>query len=97
MNKGDTNWRSVERLATLCIVRDEIGYAEKTEPPASYALSYSTASPQSDFIVAASAVPFGVLMDVLDEHMLGIKLAYPKEYDKVVKQLENMARDKEAT
>ena len=56
-----------------------------------YAAAYSTAAePQSDFVVAASSVPFGGLMQVLDEHMNAIKLVYPKEYELVMRKISDL-------
>ena len=90
----ETNWQSVEKLAALCTVRDELEEAHAPEtqtqalPPATYAAAYSTkANPQSEFVEAASAAPFGGLMEVLDEHMSAIKLAYPKEYELVMRKI----------
>ena len=58
----ETNWQSVEKLAALCTVRDELEEAHAPEtqtqalPPATYAAAYSTAAePQSDFVAAASS------------------------------------------
>ena len=90
---GSTDWQSVEKLAALCTVRDEL---EKTQiqamPPATYAAAYSTATePQSDFVAAASFVPFGGLMQVLDEHMKAIKLVYPKEYELVMRKIVSLS------
>lgn len=91
---GSTDWQSVEKLAALCTVRDELEEAHAPEtqiqalPPATYAAAYSTkANPQSEFVEAASAAPFGGLMEVLDEHMSAIKLAYPKEYELVMRKI----------
>lgn len=91
---GSTDWQSVEKLAALCTVRDELEEAHTPEtqiqtlPPATYAAAYSTATePQSEFVEAASAAPFGGLMEVLDEHMSAIKLAYPKEYELVMRKI----------
>ena len=90
----ETNWQSVEKLAALCTVRDELEEAHTPEtqiqafPPATYAAAYSTATePQSDFVAAASSVPFSGLMQVLDEHMKAIKLVYPKEYELVMRKI----------
>ena len=50
--------------------------------------AYSTSGPpQSEFVEAASAAPFGALMDILDEHMSAIKLVYPKEYELVMRKI----------
>ncbi len=94
----ETNWQSVEKLAALCTVRDELEEAHAPEtqtqalPPATYAAAYSTAAePQSDFVVAASSVPFGGLMQVLDRHMNAIKLVYPKEYELVMRKIVSLS------
>ena len=91
---GSTDWQSVEKLAALCTVRNELEgeHALETQsqalPSAAYPVAYSTAAePQSDFVEAASAVPFSGLMQVLDEHMNAIKLVYPKEYDLVMQKI----------
>lgn len=94
---GSTDWQSVEKLAALCTVRDELEEKQAPEtqtqalPPATYAAAYSTAAePQSEFVRAASAVPFGGLMDVLDEHMSAIKMVYPKEYELVIRKIKTL-------
>ena len=94
----ETNWQSVEKLAALCTVRNELSEAESREKsPAPQAepvrhTEYSTRpqEPQSEFVEAASAVPFGGLMQVLDEHMKAIKLVYPKEYSSIIYRLKSM-------
>lgn len=90
----ETSWQSVNKLAALCTVRDELEEAHAPEtqtlalPHTNYRAAYSTATePQSDFVAAASSVPFGGLMQVLDEHMSAIKLAYPKEYELVMRKI----------
>nr|DAH23115.1 MAG TPA: hypothetical protein [Caudoviricetes sp.] len=98
---GSTDWQSVEKLAALCTVRDELAPKQTPEPetqiqalpPATYAAAYSTAAePQSDFVAAASSVPFGGLMRVLDEHMNAIKLVYPKEYELVIRKIAALSK-----
>lgn len=95
---GSTDWQSVEKLAALCTVRNELEEAHAPEtqiqalPPATYAAAYSTAAePQSDFVAAASSVPFGGLMQVLDEHMKAIKMVYPKEYELVMRKIVSLS------
>lgn len=95
----ETSWQSVNKLAALCTVRDELeeAHAPKTQirtlPPATYAAAYSTATePQSDFVAAASSVPFSGLMQVLDEHMNAIKLVYPKEYELVIRKIAALSK-----
>lgn len=98
---GATDWQSVNKLAALCTVRDELqekeaGRENTTSPqaapvPVAYSAAYSTeAEPQSEFVEAASAAPFSGLMDVLDEHMNAINLVYPKEYQLVLQRIKNL-------
>ena len=92
---GSTDWQSVEKLAALCTVRNELSEAESREnspapqPEPVRQIEYSTRpqEPQSEFVEAASAVPFSGLMEVLDRHMSAIKIAYPKEYELVMKKI----------
>lgn len=94
---GSTDWQSVEKLAALCAVRDELEEKEaldrqSVQPQPLLVPAYSTASkpPQSEFVQAASSVPFSGLMDILDEHMNAIKLVYPKEYDLVIHKIKRL-------
>ena len=96
---GSTDWQSVEKLAALCTVRDELLEKETdrenvTSPqamhvPSAYPAAHSTTAkpPKSEFVEAASSVPFSGLMGVLDEHMSAIKMVYPKEYQLVLKKI----------
>lgn len=90
---GSTDWQSVEKLAALCTVRDELEEKQDSAPQMESVqepklLAYSTAGPpQSEFVAAASAAPFGALIDILNEHMSAIKLVYPKEYELVMRKI----------
>ena len=93
----ETSWQSVNKLAALGTVRDELEEKQAPEtqtqalPSTDYRAAYSAAAePQSDFVAAASSVPFGGLMQVLDEHMNAIKLAYPKEYELVMRKISDL-------
>ncbi len=91
----ETNWQSVEKLAALCTVRNELSETEIREnshdlqdkPVRQIEYSTRPQEPQSEFVEAASAVPFSGLMEVLDRHMNAIKIAYPKEYELVMKKI----------
>lgn len=93
----ETSWQSVEKLAALCTVRNELDESKANLPSMqsgpTMAAAYSTAAeqePQSDFVEAASTVPFSGLMRILDEHMNAIRLVYPKEYQLVIKRLKEL-------
>ena len=91
----ETNWQSVEKLAALCTVRNELSETEsrenspapQAEPVRHTEYSARPQEPQSEFVEAASAVPFSGLIEVLDRHMNAIKIAYPKEYELVMKKI----------
>lgn len=95
----ETNWQSVEKLAALCTVRNELSESESREnspapkPEPVMQMEYSTRpqEPQSEFVEAASAVPFSGLMEVLDRHMNAIKLVYPKEYELVMRKIVSLS------
>lgn len=95
---GSTDWQSVEKLAALCTVRNELSEAEGREnspapqPEPVMQMEYSTRPQEqkSEFVEAASAVPFSGLMEVLDRHMNAIKLVYPKEYELVIRKIKNL-------
>ena len=95
---GSTDWQSVEKLAALCTVRNELSEAESLgnspapQPEPVMQMEYSTRpqEQQSEFVEAASAVPFSGLMEVLDRHMNAIKLVYPKEYELVIRKIKNL-------
>lgn len=90
---GSTDWQSVEKLAALCTVRDELEEKQDSAPQMESVQepklpAYSTAGPpQSEFVAAANAAPFGALIDILNEHMSAIKLVYPKEYELVMRKI----------
>ena len=93
----ETNWQSVEKLAALCTVRNELSESRESSPapqadPVRHT-EYSTRpqEPRSEFVEAASAVPFSGLMEVLDRHMNAIKLVYPKEYELVMRKIVSLS------
>ena len=101
LKSGDTNWRSVEKLAALCTVRDELAGAHEREKlesqknfmegKASFSLEKARASAGgSEFLNAAMSAPWEHVLKVLDSHMRAIKLIYPKEFDKVVYQIKEL-------
>nr|DAV61220.1 MAG TPA: hypothetical protein [Caudoviricetes sp.] len=95
----ETNWQSVEKLAALCTVRNELSEAESREnspspqPEQVMQMEYSTRpqEPKSEFVEAASAVPSSGLIEVLDRHMSAIKLVYPKEYELVMRKIVSLS------
>ena len=79
LEKKDASYAVVERLAWLYIVRDHL------LPPASEPRTSRFIGDR--FREACSDVPIESLMDILCEHMQAIELAYPKEYEAIIKKI----------
>lgn len=76
--RGGTTYSMCERLAWLYIVRDHL------VPPTE---QKQDALKGSEFLEAASNVPYPVLMGVLDEHMQAVRVVQPKEYESVMAKI----------
>lgn len=75
--RGDTTYSLCERLAWLYIVRDHLR-------PTEGAGNDTQILTGSEFLEACSGVPYPMLMQILDEHMSGMKIVYPREYENVL-------------
>lgn len=73
--------QSVHRLASLYTVREHLG-----RQPDEYTDDYSG----SDFMEAASGVDLDGFMRVTDEHMEGLRIVFPKEYDSVMEKIRSL-------
>jgi len=75
--RGDTTYSICERLSWLYVVRDHLRPVRE-----------ETRTTQdlrgSEFLEAASGVPYPALMRILDEHMSALQVVQPKEYDLVM-------------
>ena len=78
--RGDTTYAQCERLAWLYICRDHLvpteGGSETTRELRG-----------SEFLEAASGVPYERLMAVLDEHMEAMRIVTPREYESVMSRI----------
>ena len=76
-SRGETTYAQCERLCWLYVVRDHIkpdeGEAKRTQGLSG-----------SEFLEACSDVSYPSLMRIIDEHMQGIRVVYPSEYEKVL-------------
>lgn len=78
-----TTYGNCERLAILHTVRDR--YSGETQKRA--VQEHSFAAPASAFVEAFKAVPEDDALAVLDEHMQTIAILYPKEYNAIIRKL----------
>ena len=78
--RGDTTYSLCERLSWLYVVRDHLRPVRE-ETRTTQRLS------GSDFLEAASNVPYPQLMKILDDHMSAIRIVYEKEYDNVMAKI----------
>lgn len=92
-------------LAMLYIAKDHMQRGDDARMPAETAQNYALAvapTPDeetnrrvkvrgtSEFLTACDGVRIEDVLMVLDEHMEAIKVLYPKEYDALVKKLEEL-------
>lgn len=87
MENGDLTYNSASKLAALYSIRDHkqaepVGYSFAADPP-----EVAPAMQGSEFVEACVGVPIDHVLSVLDEHMEGIKLLYPKEYRAILRKL----------
>jgi hypothetical protein len=81
-SRGDTTYSLCERLAWLYIVRDHL-LPEKKDARTQLLTG-------SDFLEAASGVPFPALMKVLDEHVSAIQAVSPKAYEELMAKISEL-------
>ena len=89
--------QAAERLAMLYIARDYMSkensapmqeYAQAAAPV--YIPERASTKRTSEFLTACDGAPIEGMLDVLDEHMEAIRLLYPREYDSIVKKIEEL-------
>lgn len=100
LKREGTTIQAAERLAMLYIARDHM---LREDAPADMAQGYArAASPTpikgtpiqlsdratSEFIAACEGVMIEDVLDVMDRHMEAIAVLYPKEYEAILRQLD---------
>ncbi len=83
----DTTFRTCERLAWLYVCRDHL--REQTSPEAKVSTEVAALG-GSDFLDACDGIPYGLLMQVINEHMQVIRTLYPKEYASLVARIRSL-------
>jgi len=82
LEKHDTSYATIERLAWLYIVRDNLQPLTKAK---------STGDLIGDeFAEACSNVPIQSLMPIISEHMEAIRMLYPSEYDSIIQKIRDL-------
>ena len=83
----DTSYAVCERLSWLYTCRDHLlpqSARDRSETELTKPLS------GSEFLEAASGIPYHALMGALDEYLEAIRLVYPKSYDSLIAKLNGM-------
>lgn len=81
---NDTTYGVCERLCWLYTVRNNLK-APSTHEGAKQAVTGHMVG--SEFLEAASGVPYESLMGILDEHMTALRVVQPKEYNAVMDRI----------
>lgn len=82
LEKHDTTYATIERLAWLYTVRDHM---MKTETNARTGRFVG-----DDFSSVCSDVPIDSLVNIIAEHMEAIRVVYPREYDAIIQKISKL-------
>lgn len=85
LEKADTNWQTVQRLAWLYTVQDHLS----TDKVPIVASKIQDVMPEynGEFGEAVSGAKLDDVMNVLNEHMEVVKVLLPKEYQAVIDRI----------
>ena len=104
IKRSGTTIGQAEKLALLYLAADYMEREEECEKHAQTAQNYAYASPPkandkipmrvvtrgtSEFLAACDGVPVDAVLDILDEHMEAIRVLYPKEYEAILRRLDD--------
>lgn len=84
LEKRDTSYAVMERLAWLYIVRDHLNTGGAAEGRRTDSMT------GGEFIQACSDVPYTALMDILAEHMEAVRAVFPAEYKAVIRRINEL-------
>lgn len=85
LEKADTNWQNVQRLAWLYTVRDHL--SSDKMPIVANKVMQVMPNYSGEFGQAVSGTNIDSVMSVLSEHMEVIKILFPKEYQEVINKI----------
>lgn len=82
LERRDTTFATVERLAWLYTVKDHLLQEKQSEPTGLFT--------GSEFCECCSNVPMDSLMNILSEHMEVIHMMYPREYSAIIERIKTL-------
>ena len=82
LERKDTSYTVVERLAWLYTVRDHMISEKRSDPTGLFS--------GSEFCECCSNVPMDSLMAILSEHMEVLRVTYPREYAKILEKIQDL-------
>ena len=77
--RGDTTYSLCERLATLYVVRDHLLGPKEDR--------FTRTLSGSEFLEAASDVPYDALMAIIDDHLEVLRVVQSREYNAVMDRI----------
>lgn len=86
LEKEDLTYRVAEKLAVLYMIRNN----NEVDNEPSVRMMAQEEGEESDFRTMCKCIDFEKMLDILDEHMEAIKTVFPKEYDLILRKLENV-------
>lgn len=87
LEKAETNWSNIERLAFLYNVYDHLTQSNIVPVVAKSVEKVMPKSGEGEFCETCDGIPIDHLMSVLSEHMAVIKVLHPKEYEAVLEKI----------
>lgn len=89
LEHGNTSYSNCEKLSILYSVLDHL-----TESPKEQGYAYAATPapvndmPKSEFVDIASQATVDDLLRIFDDHMEALKILYPKEYNQLLRRIE---------
>lgn len=90
LEKRDTTYAVVERLAWLYIVRDHTKAAMTPVAQVEEEPMTTRSVEGTEFLEVSSGVDYAELMNILSDHMEAIRVVCPKEYESVMDKIRSL-------
>lgn len=82
LEKKDTSYAVIERLAWLYIVKQHLMEEAPEERTGTIK--------GSEFLEACSNVPINSVLEVIDKHLESLKIVYPREYENILDKIKGL-------